>query len=176
MLFRSLTFNRILSYTFGTKETVADNGHANYNCFTGGLGLEYNFTPAHRFKLYIGGELNASMINGDVKVWFQNRGGTPYNEEYKITNSFRMGYGVMIGSEYVVNESFGLNIAARLINANAFLKQSKGTNADTEFQLRDKADPNLKLAGDHNKKFSFYSIMAGVSFYFGVKEKRYKLN
>ncbi len=116
------------------------------------------------------------MINGDVKVWFQNRGGTPYNEEYKITNSFRMGYGVMIGSEYVVNESFGLNIAARLINANAFLKQSKGTNADTEFQLRDKADPNLKLAGDHNKKFSFYSIMAGVSFYFGVKEKRYKLN
>ncbi|HRJ05718.1 MAG TPA: hypothetical protein PK605_15045 [Ignavibacteria bacterium] len=173
---QSLTFNRILSYTFGTKETVADNGHANYNCFTGGLGLEYNFTPAHRFKLYIGGELNASMINGDVKVWFQNRGGTPYNEEYKITNSFRMGYGVMIGSEYVVNESFGLNIAARLINANAFLKQSKGTNADTEFQLRDKADPNLKLAGDHNKKFSFYSIMAGVSFYFGVKEKRYKLN
>ncbi len=173
---QSLTYNRILSYTFGTKTTIADNGKANYNCFTGGLGLEYNFTPAHRFKIYMGGEINASMINGDVKVWFENRGGTPYDESYKVSNSFRMGYGLMVGSEYLVNENFGLNIGARIINANAFLKDATGTNADTEFKLRDKADPNLKFAGARNKSFSFYSIMAGVNFYFGVKEKRYKLN
>ncbi|MCC6866621.1 MAG: hypothetical protein IT280_10730 [Ignavibacteria bacterium] len=174
---QSLTYNRILSYTFGDKETIADNGFANYNCYTAGLGTEYNFTPRHRFKLYIGAELNASMINGKVKIWFENRGiGPPYNEEYKITNSFRIGYGLSIGSEYYINDSFGLNVAARLINANAFYKNSKGTNSETEFQLRDKADPNLKLAGNNNKNFSFYSIMAGVNFYFGVKEKRYKLN
>ncbi len=174
---QSLTYNRILSYTFGDKKTVADNGKANYNCFTGGLGLEYNFTPAHKFKIYMGAELNASMINGDINVWFENRGiGTPYNEEYKVNNSFRMGYGFIIGSEYLINDAFGLNIGARLLNVNAFLKEAKGTNADTEFKLRDAADPTLKFAGDNNKSFSFYSIMAGVNFYFGVKEKRYKLN
>lgn len=174
---QSLTYNRLLSYTFGDKTTVADDGKANYNCFTGGLGMEYNFTPAHRFKIYMGAELNASMINGDIKVWFENRGiGAPYNEEYKVTNSFRMGYGFMIGSEYLINDNFGLNVGARLLNVNAILKEASGTNADTEFKLRDKADANLKFAGNNNKSFSFYSIMAGVNFYFGVKEKRYKLN
>lgn len=174
---QSLSYNRLLSYTFGTKETVADNGRANYNCFTGGLGFEYNFTPAHRFKIFMGAELNASLINGDVKVWFENRGiGTPYNEEYKVTNTFRIGYGIVIGSEYLINDGFGLNVGARLLNVNALLKDSKGTNTDTEFQLRDKADPNLKFAGARSKNFSFYSIMAGINFYFGIKEKRYKLN
>jgi outer membrane protein W len=173
---QSLTYNRILSYTFGDKKTVADNGKANYNCFTGGLGIEYNFTPAHKFKIYVGAELNASMINGDIKVWFENRGGTPYNEEYKVTNSFRLGYGFIIGSEFVLNDNFGLNVGARLLNVNALLKEAKGTNADPEFKLRDAADPNLIFAGNNNKSFSFYSIMAGVNFYFGVKEKRYKLN
>jgi len=174
---QSLTYNRILSYTFGDKKTVADDGKANYNCFTGGLGLEYNFTPAHRFKIYMGAELNASMINGDINVWFENRGvGAPYNETFKVTNSFRMGYGFVFGSEYLINDGFGLNLGARLINANAFLKEAKGTNADTEFKLRDDADPNLEFAGNNRKSFSFYSILAGVNFYFGVKEKRYKLN
>lgn len=174
---QSLTYNRILSYTFGDKTTVADNGKANYNCFTGGLGLEYNFTPAHKFKIFMGAELNASMINGDISVWFENRGiGTPYTESYKITNSFRMGYGLQIGSEYLVNENFGLNIGVRLINANALLKEAKGTNTDTEFKLRDDIDPTLKFAGNNKKSFSFYSIMAGVNFYFGITEKKYKLN
>ncbi len=173
---QSLSYNRILSYTFGDKPTVVDVGRANYNCFTGGLGLEYNFTPAHRFKIYMGAELNASMINGDVKVWFEVPGTGGYDESYKVTNSFRMGYGLIIGSEYLVNQSFGLNIGVRLLNANAFLKEAKGTNADTEFNLRDNADANLNFAGNNKKSFSFYSILAGINFYFGVKEKKYKLN
>ncbi len=172
---QSLSYNRLLSYTFGAKTTVADNGRANYNCFTGGLGLEYNFTPAHQFKIFFGAEMNASMINGDAKIWFENRlNPPPTDSSYTIKNSFRMGYAFMIGSEYLINNNFGLNIGARLINANAFLKQASGQNSDTEFALRDADDPNLKFAG--KKSFSFYSIVAGINFYFGVKEKRYKLN
>ena len=172
-----LHYNRILAYTFGDKETVADNGKANYNCFTGGLGFEYNFTPAHRFKIYMGAELNASMINGDIFIWFENSGiGTPYNESYKVSNSFRIGYGLIFGSEFLMNENFGLNIRHKTYKRKCFFKEAKGTNADTEFKLRDNIDPNLKFAGNNKKSFSFYSIMAGVNFYFGIKEKRYKLN
>ncbi len=175
---QSLTFNRILSYTFGDKTTVADNGKANYNCFTAGLGMEYNFTPAHKFKIFMGAELNASMINGDVSVWFENRGqpDPPYTEYYKVTNSFRLGFGLMLGSEFVLSDKFGLNIGARILNVNALLKEAKGTNADKEFKLRDDSDSNLNFAGNNRKSFAFYSIMAGVNFFFGVKEKRYKLN
>ncbi|MEO8514644.1 MAG: hypothetical protein ABI543_13875 [Ignavibacteria bacterium] len=173
---QSLTYNRILSYTFGDKTTIADNGKANYNCFTGGVGIEYNFTPAHKFKMFMGAEMNASMINGTISVWFENRGFTPYNEYYKVNNSVRLGYGLTFGSEYLINEGFGLNIAVRMINANALLKEANGTNADKDFRLRDDTNPNLKFAGNNRKNFSFYSIMLGVNFYFGIKEKKYKLN
>jgi hypothetical protein len=172
---QSLTYNRLLSYTFGDKTTLADVGKATYNCFTGGLGFEYNFTPAHKFKIFFGAEVNASMINGNAKIWFENRlNPPPTDSSYKITNSFRMGYGLIIGSEYLISNNFGINVGAKLTNANAFLKQAEGNNNDTEFKLRDADDPNLKFAG--KKSFSFYSITAGVNFYFGVTEKRYKLN
>ena len=118
---QSFTYNRILSYTFGDKKTVADDGKANYNCFTGGLGMEYNFTPAHRFKIYMGAELNGSLINGDIKVWFENRGvGTPYNEFYTVSNSFRMGYGLTLGSEYMINDKFGVNLGQGLLPQTLF--------------------------------------------------------
>jgi hypothetical protein len=172
---QTLVYNRILSYTFGDKTTVADNGKSTFNCFTGGLGMEYNFTPAHRFKIYIGAELNASLISGNSKIWFENRTNPPPTDStYSIKSSLRMGYGLIMGSEYLLNNNFGLNVGVKLTNANAFLKKSEGTNSDTEFSLRDADDPNLKFAG--KKSFSFYSITAGINFYFGVKEKRYKLN
>lgn len=173
---QTLVYNRILSYTFGDKTTIADIGKSTFNCFTGGLGMEYNFTPAHRFKIYVGAELNASMINGSSKIWFENRGSVtgPTDSTYNIKSSFRMGYGLIMGSEYLLNNNLGLNIGVKLTNANVFLKKSEGTNSDTEFPLRDADDPNLKFAG--KKNFSFYSITAGVNFYFGVREKRYKLN
>lgn len=172
---QSLTYNRLLSYTFGDKTTVADNGKANYNCFTGGIGMEYNFTPAHRFKMYLGGELNASMINGYIKIWFDDH--VQYtNQEFTVNNSFRLGYAFQFGSEVLINDKFGLNLAARILNANGLMKKSEGSNEDTEFKLRDAANPNLEFAGNRDKNFSFWSIMAGVNFYFGIKEKRYKLN
>lgn len=171
---QSLSYNRILSYTFGDKKTVADIGKASFNVITGGLGLEYNFTPAHRYKIYVGGELNASMINGAAKIWFYEPGIPTSDSDYTITNSFRMGYSIVIGSEFMINNNWGLNVGARLTNANLLLRKSEGTNADREFKLRDADSPGLNFAG--KKSFAFYSITMGINFYFGIGEKRYKLN
>jgi len=171
--FQVLAFNRILSYTFGTKENLFDKGKANYNAYTAGLGIEYNFTPKHKFKLYTGAELNASMINGTTTIWFYSTTEQPTTIDYKIKNSFRMGYGLNVGAEYLLNNSVGVNVGVRFVNLNVFIKSAKGTNLDTEFQLRDDDNPNLNFAG--KKNFSFYSILAGVNFYFGVGEKRYKI-
>lgn len=171
---QSLTYNRILAYTFGDKTNIADDGYANYNCYTGGLGIEYNFTPRHKFKMYFSGELNASMINGSLRIWFYNPPIPTSDTNYKVTNSFRIGFGLSLGSEYLISEKFGLNLGARLINANLFLKQAEGTNADKEFKLRDAKSPGLNFAG--TKNFSFFTIFVGINFYFGIKEKVYKLN
>ncbi|MCX7877497.1 MAG: hypothetical protein N2510_02525 [Ignavibacteria bacterium] len=176
-LTQSISYNRLLTYTFGDKTSVADNGSATFNCFTGGLGIEYNFTPAYKFKVYFGTEINASLINGETRVWFENRfNPPPTDSSYKILNSFRGGFGLMAGGEYFVSDNFGLHLGVRLINANLIGKQAEGSNDDKEFKLRDAANPNLKFAGDKDKSFSFYSVMAGINFYFGVKTKKYKIN
>jgi len=170
---QTIGYNRILSYAFGDKE-LADKGKANYNAFTGSLGLEYNFTPAHRFKIYLGAEITASIINGETSIWIDNPGyGYQNIGDFKIKNTFRMGYGFNAGSEYTVNKDFGLNLGVRFYNLNAFNKNAEGTNNDTEFKLRDKDSPGLNFAG--NKNFAFFSLFGGVNFYFGIGEKRYKL-
>jgi hypothetical protein len=122
---QSLNYNRIQTYTFGAKNNIADVGRSSFNCFTGGLGLEYNFTPAHRFKIYLEAEMNASMINGSMRIWFRNiTNPPPTDSSYTITNSFRIGYGIMIGSEFIISSRFGVNIGAKLTNANALLRKS----------------------------------------------------
>jgi hypothetical protein len=80
----------------------------------------------------------------------------------------------MIGSEFIISSRFGVNIGAKLTNANALLRKSEGTNADKEFGLRDDDAPGMNFAG--RKNFAFYSIVAGINYYFGIKEKIYKLN
>jgi hypothetical protein len=171
---QELCYNRILSYTFGNKATLADQGRANYNAITGALGIEYNFTPGHTFKIYAGGEFNASIINGDADIWIENPGqGYEHVGDYKIKNTFRMGLGIAFGSEYLIDDKLGLNVGVKLVNLNMFLKNASGSNDDKEFQLRDDDNAGLNFAG--NKNFSFYTIMAGVNFYFGIGEKRYKI-
>jgi hypothetical protein len=172
---QTIAFNRILSYTFGNKATLADVGHANYNAYTGGLGLEYNFTPSHRFKIYLGAEINASLINGETVIWFERKG-NPLGDSsasYNIKNSFRIGFGVDFGSEFLLNSNIGIHVGVKFLDLNAFLRKSEGTNDDAEFKLRDADSSGLRFAG--NKTFAFYSIIAGASFYFGIGEKRYKL-
>jgi len=170
---QSISYNRLLTYTFGDKENIADRGKSEYNCFTGGLGLECNFTPTKKFKIYVGSELNISLINGNVTVWFNP---ALSDTTYKILNSLRGGFGLSIGGEYLLSDNFGLHLGARFINANFIGKKSEGSNSDMEFKLRDAADPNLKFAGDKNKSFSFYNILLGINFYFGVETKKYKIN
>lgn len=166
---QEVAFNRILSFPYDDIRSVNDVGEANYNVFTGALGMEYNFSPSKNLRAYLGAEINSSLINGDLKIWFQRIGHpvSDSNASYSVSNSFRMGYGLNIGTEYIINSSFGFNIGIKYSNLNAFIKNSEGLNEDPEFQLRDDDNPSLIFAG--RKNFSFFSIAGGVNLYFGAK-------
>jgi hypothetical protein len=163
-----LAYNRLLSYAFKDNKALADIGEANYNVFTGSAGIEYSFMPIHKFRVYMGGEVNASTIYGDMRIWFERRG-NPLGDSvasYSVSNSFRIGYGFFAGAEYILKKNLGLNFGFKLVNLNAFLRKAEGSNDDKEFSLRDDNNPGLIFSG--TKNFSFYSIFAGVCFYFGV--------
>jgi opacity protein-like surface antigen len=176
----SASYNLLKSYLFGSKPTLADQGESSFNAFTFGLGLEDNFTPNHNFKIYASFELTASMINGKAKMWVDNRPNEPYTYDVKFKNSFRVGYSVGGGTEYLLNENIGLNIGVRFSHLNLIGKQAVDIKTapiageTLEIALPDgSSKTSVLFSGDKN--FAFFTIQAGICFYWGINEKRYKI-
>lgn len=167
-------FNRMLTYLAGTKATIADRGHSSFSIMSFGVGLENNFTPGHRFKIYYGADVLASMIKGDYHIWVYNPGQPIYEYDVKIKNSFRVGYSLQAGTEYLLNDNFGLNVGFRFAHLNLIGKKAAENTTASEIELPDGATTGSVLYGG-SKNFAFFSIMGGVNFYFGVKQKRYKI-
>jgi hypothetical protein len=153
---------------------LADNspfGDISYNVLAFGLGLENSFNPTFRLKPYIAGEIQANIISGKANINENNN-----NRTVTIKNSFRIGYMIHSGIEYMFNNSFGVNFGIKLTNSNQLLKSSKESDNPDEITIRDK-----KVDGDHvqfagHKNFVFTTFYMGVNFYFGVKDIIYKFN
>ncbi len=176
----SAAYNRLLTYVFDKsiydKSDNADVGRSHFNVFSGGIGMENNFTPNHKVKLYVGAEAIFSIINGNATIWVENRYYTPYTYDLKVKNSYRLGGSIFGGAEYMVSNTFALNLGFKLTHANLFLKEAKSSDNPYEIDLLDDEStsvPPLPYSG--KKQFAFLSIVTGVSFYWGVVEKRYIL-
>ena len=165
-------FNRFQSNLIATN-TI--DGKVYYNVFSGGLGADYNFTPAERVKYFIGANVLASFISGKVSLPYDITVFDPIRyQEVKIKSGFRLGYSVFAGLEYAFEKNVGLNIGFKFTHANLLLKKTTIPTNDTETELNDDgADPPVLYGGW--KQFAYSSVFVGVSFYFGVKERRYKL-
>ncbi len=172
---QSAAYNNLQSYLFTDGKTNSDNGSASYNCFTGSMGVEYNLFPNYNIVPFIAAELNASIISGELNVWTQTTTDPYHTESYDILSSFRMGIGLSAGTNIMLSNRFGLNLNAKYSYLNLFFRSSEGSSTDKVFRLRDdKISEDLLFSG--KKRFTFFSIGAGISFYFGIKEKYYRLN
>ncbi len=172
-LVASLSYNRLMTYLFG-KSALADFGETKFNTFSGGVGLENCFTPNYNFKLYGGGEFLASTINGKGTIWVENRTGTPYSYKINIKNSFRLGFSIYGGTEYLLTNELGANLGFKFTLSNLFLKESDNTSDSTDFILED-GNPDSPGRYMGNKNFAFFSVHFGLCFYWGIIEKKYEL-
>lgn len=169
-------FDRFQSNLFASN---TEEGKVSYNSFNGGVGIEYNFTPTHKVKYYIGANPLFSFISGKSELI------NPDNNRVDITikSSFRIGYQAFLGLEYAFDKKFGLNMGLRFTHANLLLKKSEEpiedlneTNPSSSTGLNDDATPEdtpIQFAGW--KQFAYFSGSVGISYFFGVKERRYKL-
>lgn len=158
-------YNRFLS-NFVISESP--EGKVNYNVFSGGLGIENNFTPQKKFKPYIGFELVASMINGKASLTTDTA-----NFELKIKNSLRFGLTINLGFEYAFNNKVGMNLGYKLTHANIVGKKSQVPSILTETYLNDdKVTTGEIVPYGGWKQFLYSSFYAGVNFYFGMKNKK----
>jgi membrane associated rhomboid family serine protease len=172
-LINSVSYNRIMTYMFG-KSGLSDIGETKFNVYSAGIGLENNFTPNYNFKLYAGGEILASLINGEAVLWVPNQPNTPYTYKLKIKNSFRLGFDIYGGTEYLLTNELGVNLGFKFTLANLFLRKSEIISDSTEIILEDgKPDVPGKYLG--SKNFGFFSLHFGICIYWGIIEKKYEL-
>lgn len=158
----SSKFNKII-------DEQVEAGYVNYNVFSGGIGIENNFTPSHKIKTLAGISLLGTVISGNAFL--------PSVEntiDAKIKPAFRLGISVFSGVEYLLNNNIGLNFGFRFTHANLWLKNSQVSDNPAEIYLNDKkVTPRLPYSGW--KQFAFGSFYGGVSIFFGITEKTYTI-
>lgn len=167
-------FDRFQSDIFA-KNT--EEGKVYYNSINGGVGIEYNFTPTHKVKYFIGVNPLLSIISGKAEII------NPDNNrvDIKIKSSLRIGYQAFIGLEYAFEKNFGVNIGFKFTHANLLLKKTEQPIQDenavpptsTVGLNDDAASEPVEFAGW--KQFAYFTGSIGFSYFFGVKEVKYKL-
>lgn len=141
-------------------------GKVGYNVFSGGIGLEDNFTPDRPFKPYISFEIVPSIIGGSAVL---STDSSDFN--LTIKNSFRLGLSADFGFEYALSNNIGFNLGIKITHANLFFKESKASANPNETYLNDVlVNPQIPYAGW--KQFFFGSIYTGINIYFGMKNRK----
>jgi hypothetical protein len=165
-------FDRFQSNLFAEN---TDEGKVYYNSINAGVGIEYNFTPAHKVKYFIGLTPLISFISGKSTLI------NPDNNQTDITikQSIRLGYSAFIGLEYAFEKNFGFNLGLKFTHANLLLKKSElpvqDSDAESTIALNDEAPPDESYQFAGWKQFAYFSGSVGFSYFFGVKERKYKL-
>jgi hypothetical protein len=161
----SAGFNRFQS-NFVISESP--EGKAAYNVFSGGLGLENNFTPAKKFKPFISFEITANLINGNAELKTDSS-----NFSLKIKNAFRVGAAFTFGFEYAFNNNFGINFGYKITHSNLIGKESKESSVLTETYLNDnKVTGNISIPYAGWKQFLYSTFYTGINIYFGLRNKK----
>jgi hypothetical protein len=161
---------------FTSKFSKANVGYSgtqqfvNYNVFTGGVGIENNFTPSLQFKTLVGLSVLASVISGGASLIFD-----PASTELTNLNikpAFRLGLAINSGFEYLINNNFGVNFGIQFTHANLWLKKSQLSESNTTININDqRVSPRIPFSGF--KQFVYGSFYCGVNLYFGVIKKEY---
>ncbi len=167
-------FDRFQSDIFA-KNT--EEGKVYYNSINGGVGIEYNFTPTNKVKYFFGANPLVSLISGKAEII------NPDNNrvEIKISNSLRIGYQAFLGLEYAFEKNFGVNLGLRFTHANLLMKKSETPTQDetvvppvSTVGINDNSSSDLiEFAGW--KQFAYFSANVGFSYFFGVKQLKYKV-
>lgn len=172
----NIRLNASVNYNTFSSNFLADDspfGNVKFEVFAFGAGIENSFNPSFRLKPFIAAEIQANIIKGEAEMTTLSTGSTRH---VKFKPSFRIGYMVYSGLEYMFTKKLGINGGLKLTNSNQVLKQTKDSSDPNEVPLRDKKNDYLIVEFGGFKNFIFTSFFLGVNYYFGVKDIVYQFN
>ena len=152
-----------------------EEGNVSYNVICGGLGMDYYLNSYHKVKYFIGGNILASAISGKaLLISYDNADSVKSETQVTIKSSLRVGYSVFAGIDYALTKQVGINVGFKWTHINLLMKKSQEESDQTNININDNSINPPTLYGGW-KQFAYASAFAGVSFYFGVKQRRYKI-
>lgn len=172
----NIRLNVSANYNIFKSDFLAESspyGNVKFEVFAFGAGIENSFNPSFRLKPFIAAEIQANIIYGEANMVSISTGDSRH---VKFKPSFRIGYMVYSGLEYMFTKKFGMNGGLKLTNSNQVLKQTQSSNNPDEVPLRDKKNDYEMIEFGGFKNFIFTSFFLGVNYYFGVKDIVYQFN
>jgi hypothetical protein len=163
---------------FGKKRKFRMTGNLGYNLFYNtyeskrnrtmwnimnlGTGVEYNFGPKQRERLFVGYELNYSLIFGGWQHDITYPDNSVSNVYTKFEPANRLGMALTAGMEFRLSKKTDLTVALRGVWSNALFKQNNETNKPFYSSLND-AKSNNGIILDGNKEIIFIQLVTGIT-------------
>lgn len=144
------------------------NNRTMWNLFNAGTGVEYSFTPKQKERLFVGCEVNYSVLFG---AW-QSDVVYPDNSVSNIYTKFkpasRFGAAITTGMEFRLNRKMDLVVAIRGVWSNIFPKQNYESSEPYVTYVNDSGNKNgIELNG--KKDIFFMQIVTGITLPIGWK-------
>lgn len=133
-----------------------------WNVFNIGPGIEYNFTPREKQRLFVGAELNYSLMFGAWQSNITYPDGYVSNIYTKFKPASRFGAAITTGMEFQLSKKLDLVVALRGVWSNIFPKQNYTSAEAYSTYMNDSGDKNgIVLNG--KKDVLFLQLVTGLT-------------
>lgn len=133
-----------------------------WNIINIGSGIEYNFSPKQKEKLFVGCEANYSILFGAWQSDITYPDNSVSNIYTKFKPASRFGVAVTTGMEIKINRKIDLVFALRGVWSNIFPKQNYESTEPYLTYINDSQNKNgIELKG--SKDIVFMQILTGIT-------------
>lgn len=159
---RKLRVTGSLGYNLFYNKFDSKRNRTMWNIFNIGPGIEYNFDPKQKERLYVGYELNYSLMFGAWQSDIVYPDGFKSNIYTKFKPSSRLGMAITAGMEFRVTRKMNMVVALRGVWSNLFPKNNYESSQAYETYMNDSGNSNnIQLSG--RKDILFMQIVTGIS-------------
>ena len=141
-----------------------DNGRnrTRWNLINIGGGVEYNFSPKQKERLYVGYDLQYTYMFGAWQSDITYPDGYVSNIYTKFNGTSKLGMAATAGMEFKLNRKMDLVIALRGVWANAFPKQNSYTDEAYGTYVNDSQD-NSGIQFNDSKEIIYMQVNVGIT-------------
>lgn len=159
---RSLRITGNIGYNFFYNKFDSKLNRTMWNVLNIGPGIEYNFAPKEKERLFVGAELNYSLMFGAWQSNITYPDGFVSNIYTKFKPASRFGAAITTGMEFKLSRRLDLVVAVRGVWSNIFPKQNYTSAEAYSTYLNDSSDKNgIVLNG--KKDVFFLQLVTGLT-------------